>query len=646
MAVTGTTVNEIGESILISLNSPYLNVREVLGFTDDVIGEDTANSFKKEFRWSKDNVIYSDYIDLTDPNLQALLLDPSNPFWIQYRYTVEALETGRTLTFVSISLEVETTAGTIEQVPQIECCDATAGDPCANLIIDCCGLEPWNPYQVQNNNYLQFSQIASDLFGFCVTYYKTAADQRSKDVILKEYSLFDVISSGEVKILIPDNDLPTKEIQFTSLGLDFPVIFEIHIVKTEFERVFGKGTHPAMRDYLYFPKMNRMYEVNSIAESDDFMYQSSYWRVALTKYQERTNVGFTDLNIEAEVESLTTGLEEEFGAEVVKEELDVRKPNQYNPIGTGSADYVRRILNKRLIIRDEKIYNNYTIISKYNYDLSTLDENDIALEYRYKDGFANTDNRTITLWFNPTYINPLSANSVISSFSDNGGKLQITTTSTTSLAVGNWVRLYGSSSQNGIKRIISIDSLTQFTVDSSYSTFTFNNPRFRTEKEVKFFVNEKNSFDQFSISYTPSALILTVNSNFYIYDLMDEGITLLNGSWYGLVVNLSNEFNQLSAFIWKTEDITTTNRNNRGKELVNIYENTKSISPVSILGDSDWILLGSQTKATNIRIFKDPVQIEEQSLILSQYVVKDTHLSLLVDNASPELRLSRVENPR
>lgn len=645
MAVAGTTVNEIGESILISINSPYSNVKEVLSYEDVVEGENTANFFTKEFRWSKDDVIYSDYTELTNANLQALLLDPTEPFWIQYRYTVAALETGNTLTFVSISLEVETTQGTIEQVPQIECCDATAGDPCANLVIDCCGAESWNPYQVQNNNYTQFSQIASDLFGFCVNYYKTAADQRSRDVVLKEYSLFNVMSTSEVKILIPDNELPTKEIQFTSLGLDIPIIFEIHIVKTEFEKRFGKGAHPAMRDYLYFPKMNRMYEVNSIAESDDFMYESSYWRVSLTKYQDRTNIGFSDVNIEVEVDNLITSVEEEFGEERQKEEQDVRKPNQYNPIGTQAADYVRRTLDKKLLIKDEKIYNNYTVISKYHYDLSSLTANEVALQYRYTDGIATTDNRAFTMWFNPTYVNAVDSNLVSSNFSNNAGKLQITTSSTTTLKIGDWVRLYGSSTQNGMHQILSIDTTTKFTLNTEYSSFTYNNPRFRKESSVKFFVNEKSSTDQFYVTYTPTSIIIKFGASVYVYDLTEESVTLNKGTWYGLVINASNEFNQLSVFLWQPEAISTSS-GSRGKELVNLYEKSMSITKTSIEADSNWMMVGSATKVTNLRIFKDPIQIEEQSLILSQYIVKDTHLSLLVDNASPELRLSKVTNPR
>ena len=81
-------------------------------------------------------------------------------------------------------------------------------------------------------------------------------------------------------------------------------------------------------------------------------------------------------------------------------------------------------------------------------------------------------------------------------------------------------------------------------------------------------------------------------------------------------------------------------------ELSNIYQETKVLGGTFSISASKWRLLGSSGDFTNFRIFKDPIQIEEQSLILSQYVVKDNQLSFLIDNASPELRLPTVNNPR
>ena len=174
MAVNGRTVDALGDSIVISLVTPYLRVKSVTGYIDEVIGEDTLNYFDKEFRWSTDNVTYSDYQELNSTNLQNLALNPNNPFWIQYRYTVAAIEFGHEMTFESISLEVLTEQGTLVMVPQYECCDGDA-NVCNNLVIECCPGRTWNPYNIGAGvrTYQTLSQVVSNIFGFCVQYYKT-----------------------------------------------------------------------------------------------------------------------------------------------------------------------------------------------------------------------------------------------------------------------------------------------------------------------------------------------------------------------------------------------------------------------------------------------------------------------------------------
>jgi hypothetical protein len=56
--------------------------------------------------------------------------------------------------------------------------------------------------------------------------------------------------------------------------------------------------------------------------------------------------------------------------------------------------------------------------------------------------------------------------------------------------------------------------------------------------------------------------------------------------------------------------------------------------------------LGSPIDLTNIRIFELPIEEESHDAVLNQYVVRDTQLAILVDNAIPQLKLMRLENPR
>ena len=111
-------------------------------------------------------------------------------------------------------------------------------------------------------------------------------------------------------------------------------------------------------------------------------------------------------------------------------------------------------------------------------------------------------------------------------------------------------------------------------------------------------------------------------------------------------INLYNLSRQLSLFVYETVEQSGSINPNRTSELYLSFVETKTILPISVPNGNSWKLLGSNTDLTNIRIWSKPIEEEQQSLILSQYVVNDTHLTLLVDNASPQLLLPKVTNPR
>jgi len=650
MAVNGRTVDALGDSIVISLVSPYQRVKSVTGFIDHVIGEDTLNYFDKEFRWSTDNVTYSDYQELNNTNLQALVLNPNNPFWIQYRYTVAAIEFGHEMTFESISLEVLTEQGTLVMVPQYECCDGDA-NVCNNLVIECCPDRVWNPYNIGAGvrTYQTLSQVVSNIFGFCVQYYKTEADQRSRDVILKEYSLFNVMEEGDVKILVPDNALPTREISFNPLGMDYALdTFEIHVVKTEFEKIFGRGTRPSQGDYLYFPIMRKMYEVNSIANPDDFMYSASYWRVGLVNYQERTNFAFEDVNIEEEVHDLISSVETKFGEEAMAEEVQAAKPNEYRRVGTGSNDYIRRVLNKRLSIKEEKLYNNWTIVAKNYYDLSTVDARSEALTYRYEYGIQSTEDRAINFWFRPRFLKPIFANMQISNLAAStvNGEVVVTTVQTPSLSVGDIVVLTGTVDYDGASEVLEVTD-GDFTISRDFiGAGLRQNPKAFKEESCKFMVYDSDTEDYFHISYSQDFFVIKIVDQYFYFDLRGKAL-LLKDRYYAVVINMSNTFDQLSLFLWESQSQTGLNDPTKTAELNNIFTQTIILSSKIELPDGHrWRILGCNMHLTNLRIFVKPIEIDQQSLILSQYVVDDNQLADVIDNASPQLRLATVSNPR
>ena len=635
------TTNKEFDYILISIEKPYLDIVEVLSFEDSIIGETTDLYYNKEFRWSVDDLEYSDWVDLTDENLSSLKLDPKKPFWIQYKY--EQLGEG-VLEFESIALEVNTINGNLIQAPQIKF--NTNDNGIKNLNIECNG-DFWNPYALDSAAciYDKLSTTVTNIFGHCVKYFKTKTNEKSKDVVLKEYSLFDVIKSDKIKIMVPDNEFPTRAIQFNPLMMDFPTQFEIHITKSVFQCAFGEKSRPEERDYLYFQEyLNKMYEIDSVAESDDFLYHGSYWRVSLVQYQQRTSVGHEEEITEEETKNIISSLNK-FTEERDKELEDTRKPIQYNTVGTLSNDQIRNLIDTDLIITEERLYNKWTIISKYHYDLNsaTLIH---PVVYRNNEGWESNQNRAMSAWFRPKFTKTEGGNANIIAINETtDGKTSITfdDSNIKTLIPGDWIKIKGTQSYNTIHEIESISGnvivLKQEYIDNVTTT---GNATISKQYINKFLIYGNSN--EFWLAYTHNYFLIKLNEKITKFDLMSEIGSFNNESWYSYIINFNNTASQLSLFIYKNQEIP--NRTQQHSEIVEEFSKSISFSDMSLVSGFNWILQKSEMDLTNIRIWKSPLQEEEHQNILTQYVINDSHLVQLLDNAIPQTRLNKKTNPR
>lgn len=395
-----------------SITTPIeMDVTEVVPFTTSsleyYVPANANNYFDYEYRWSDDNTQFSELRPLNKntgfTDLLGLNFNPEKPLWIDIRAEVAALTTGSTISIISVTYTLETVDGTIESCPQfcVECTDPFAFDGCANIEVSC-DTNLFNPYNLNKsvNIYKQIVGITNDIFGHSVQYFRTEADARTSDVHLMEYSLFNVVDKKDVKILVPDNEFPDEAATFDIFGMEFAE-FEIHIVAEEFERVFGAGKKPRSKDYMYIPLINRMYEVNSLSLADEFNHTSSYWRVKLVKYQDRSSVAKNEF--EVATDELTTGVEEVFGEAQREEQEKVTNPQQFQTVSTSYRDGIRGFVDTSLRIIDRDLKNRWTVVSKNYYDLSKVDTANTAVEYAKTSSLTSEDNLALSLWFSPQF---------------------------------------------------------------------------------------------------------------------------------------------------------------------------------------------------------------------------------------------------
>ena len=379
---------------------------------DYYINTNDNNKFEYEFRWSQSGKTFSEFDTLDKTvapglgDLRSIPFNKTKPVYIDTKFEVIRLGKNNSLAILSIDyVYPDPDTGNLISCPNVcfddVSCDSFGYNGCANIHV-VCDDNQFQPYKLDksNNLYKQLVNIASDIFGHEVQYFRTEPDLRTSDVILMEYSLHNVVAQDTLKILVPDNEFPSEANTYDIFGIEYAE-FEIHITATEFERVFGSGKKPRNKDYMFIPLINRMYEINSLSIADEFNKTKSYWRIKLVKYQERSSVSKNEFDVATD--SLTTGIEEIFGEQIATEYEKNTKPDQYQTVSTSYKDGIREFISKDLQIIDFDLKNKWTVVSKNYYDLTSVPIGANVLQYDTISKVTPTQNAAFTGWFKPQF---------------------------------------------------------------------------------------------------------------------------------------------------------------------------------------------------------------------------------------------------
>jgi hypothetical protein len=169
-------------------------------------------------------------------------------------------------------------------------------------------------------------------------------------------------------------------------------------------------------------------------------------------------------------------------------------------------------------------------------------------------------------------------------------------------------------------------------------------PRFATDSPLNYTLIGDTD-DTFSITISNTELIVITPQGTQYFT---HGITFNPAKWYGYVVNINNEFLQMSASIYSLDTSnnmmlpqnTTSNLTNEFTQIVTQVEEHIWTS------QAKFELVANSMLITNLRVFDTPIEFEQHSNILNQYVVRDNQLAIIVDNAIPSIGFQKYANPR
>jgi hypothetical protein len=610
----------IGNYRVLTWDTPFERVSSYNGWTIDTLNSNNngiqldSEDISIDFRYSIDGKTWSLWenvgtalngITNNFSQIYQIPLDRNGKFYPEFRFTSvlknpdgtfieipdSPMDSNISITDFQLDLTYADPIETAISYPSPICSDVLSKRP---VVFSDCRFT-FKPYNINKavNLYNDLSYMVNNIFGFEANYYSVQPQARGRDVVLREYTIFDVVDEKCVKIMVPQNQFPDNKINFDPFGLQFEEPFEIHIDKRYFEENFGRGAQPRKRDIIYFPLTNRIYEINSTYLFRDFMYSPVYFKIELKKYQPKSNTYFQDPAYKEELDGITLSTESLFGEEIRAEEKKIVKPQQYGTINTLIEDPTRSYIYKDLSIVGYDLNNNWTIVFNHYYDLSSAfnyvpeftpqaGSYRNAIRYKYLPKLGTGEELSYTCWFSiknlynnqslsrSAYpIRTVTLNSSTSSeltFSSFPNKHGLKAWTSYSDNPDGYVSISGDSPHTGGYKVLSVIDDFTFTVENKSPNFSQAPITWKMQKSqsrnlldglyesqsttygIRIDIIHSGVIDEKGTSFLNTGSFV-VKINDYEFNSTFQFIPSYS-EWYGLVFNLSNKYKQISINGW------------------------------------------------------------------------------------------------
>lgn len=620
-------ISQIGENAIFQFNQQFTGFKKINSITDFIDGETTEKTITKLISYSLDNEeTWSAWKTRTE-NLQLPIDKDIN---IRLGYEVSGTPSQTVIEIKEPIIDIEFIKDNI--VCCCTCNSSVASKLFANgvnilgtSLITGNTLGTYDPYADMTNEvlfYQAFNQEISQTIGITTLYWRVSPQKRSGDIIFKEWTIIGKEPAKCVKIIVPENQFPDAKINFNIWGADYEFPFEIHIDKISWDTLFP-NTMPQQGDVIYIDLADRIYEINSAYLWRGFMAVPLYYKCNLIKHQPKLG-DISSQSVQDDIRQFIRTTDEIFGEATQKEELKLTKPLQYD-VATIQSDPVRYLINKNLVIEETPIMNDWSLVSKFQYNLTGTSGS--AIQYHQNIDFQA--DRSFACWFRPkmrTDKEVFTNNHVV----DNN-KVTIYISATSTLKLNQLLEIKNSDTT---KNIVSISEIKD---GVSFSYIGTKNPTsYRKVYRDNLISGTRSAFE---VNVFDNQIEIWMSGQQYLmpYQFQDD--------WYPLVINASNQYGQLTCNLWQRSlgsknDLTQFN--NGSTQLKMVKEQTWNIQAFSFSSDEKWQLLSGETSITNIRIFNHLVEREKQSLLLNQNIIKDSQYVLLADNALPRLDIVTV----
>ena len=690
---------------IFSTNTPISGISELVEFVDDVIisspeALDLSN-LTRQIRYSRNKLDWSLWYTVSPTDLSGasgMYLEKDSEFYFEVKYkyddgTKNELSSIIQINEIKLRFTTYSTSATITTyTPEVSCSD----EKCVNIVAN---TDPsFRPYEVNSavQIYQDMSYFTNQLYGHQVVYFRTVPESGSGDYIFKEWTLYKNVDRKCLKVMVPKNVFPSNAPKYTEYGMDFQFPFEIHLDHKYFQSIFGVNSEPRKRDFLFFPLIDRMFEVQGSYLNRGFMMSPTFWKVQLKKYNPNIDTLLTD-DTRHFLDNVINTAEQLFGEQVEDDIQDATMPQQYQTIST-TFDPSRAAINHDLKIKPLKYTYNYSSLIENYYNLSEIpsisqeysiissspansqDVNIVNLQSLDTDKSSQFDSLiayegsdVFTTWKNSelftgdkvikgSQVQYVKVRGPFDTLPDHIGQSE----------TGRYIRLdayrdLSYTRQRDINYDVSTNKILLKTRDTSviysaspvFNSISNKNLSYTCLFNVQIgaetvnFLDGYDSFTQSGIrisgqyvryfqSQPEGDLVITLTLNTQIKQFTIPNFN--SGIWCALVISASNEFKQSGCWIYSIKEDPADIINHT--DFIQEYSNSSSILPVEFNLTQKYSLPTSNILISNIRLFNTMLKEEDHDFILSQQFIKDESSLIIIDNCRPQLNIPYISKNR
>lgn len=520
--------------------------------------------------------------------------------------------------------------------------------------LDATGSEIFNPNlalsAVQTFN--SMNNVANKMFGIEARWFRAVPQQRSKDVIFQEYTLYCVEEEPLcIKVIVTDGNMPDSNYQYDLMGLEYNVPTEVQIDKKYWEEIAGFGTAPQKKDVVYLPMPNKLYQVISSYLKRGFMEQETTWVINLEKFQTEAARKEGE-SLQETIDNYTVSEEELFGERLEDDIIKITDPQQMSPLLSTSEDKFKEFDTQLKILPNNlDIYG--IVVAESIYDLDTSELFNAVIYKNSKDLISAECDRAITAWVNPRVDEGTEYNARIS-VNENptyptANYIVDMRGTNQRFGIGDYFVLYRSEQLNLYAKVIDdeeaangryyvlIDQPVIDHMETVKSGWTAGNWKMRLKDPITI-LNGNNDSD--------TGFVVTLNADQYIkikygsqehIAIMDDRLD--QGSWYGAVINIGNSWGQYNVHIWKESPNDST------EKLQSIFYETLPFTPEETTIEK-YTIDKSFSYMTNLRLFDSTIEEEKQIQELLSYFSQNADRALILDNADEKFKAPYISAQR